>query len=207
MDGINGRQRNLGTRVDASRGRMPMARWFSFVATALCLALVACGADTTSPSSGPTSAPERAEDIEGSFRLVFELPKTTWRVNEAINGVASLEVGGGVGTDLGGSGGGVFVFDFAEVNGTRRVGGVSTADCAPYRLDPGRPMTSGLKKSGGFSADDPHAAFIQAFLLDPVVRLPAGDWTITAVASFVEGKGCSGASRMLAAPILVHVTP
>jgi hypothetical protein len=44
-------------------------------------------------------------------------------------------------------------------------------------------------------------------LAHPVVRLPAGDWTISAVASFVEGKGCSGASRMMAATVVVHITP
>ena len=82
-----------------------------------------------------------------------------------------------------------------------------TADCAPYRLEPGRPLTSAITKSGGYSADDPNAAFYRAFLADPVVSLPAGDWRITAGASLVEGEGCSGASRNLSAPITVHVTP
>ncbi len=73
-----------------------------------------------------------------------------------------------------------------------------TADCAPYRLEAGQPLASGIKKSGAFSDDDPEAAFTRAFLGDPVVSLPAGDWRITAGASLVEGEGCSGASRNLA---------
>jgi hypothetical protein len=67
-------------------------------------------------------------------------------------------------------------------------------------------LTSPIKKFGAFSDDQPDAAFYRAFLADPVVRLPAGDWAISAVASFVEGKGCSGASRMMTATVTVHVT-
>ena len=173
---------------------------------AICL-VAGCGADTTMPSLGPTSARERAEDVVGSFRLVFELPRATWRTVEPIDGVASLEVGGGIGKDIGGSGGGLLGFDFVEANGTRSMTSIWSADCAPYRLEPGRPMKSAIKKSGGFSADEPNAAFYRDFLADPIIRLPAGDWTITAVAIFVEGKECRGTSRSLAAPILVHITP
>ena len=177
------------------------------LALALCLALAGCGADATRPTPAPTFESQRAGDLDGPFQLVFELPRTRWKADEPIDGVASLAVIDGVGADLGGSGGGVFVFDFAEMNGTRHVGGASTADCAPYRLEVGKPMTSHITKSGGFDGNDPNAAFYRAFLADPIVRLPAGDWTITVVASFVEGKGCSGASRNLSAPILIHVTP
>ncbi len=134
--------------------------------------------------------------------------RTTYRAGEAIEGQATLGVVGGSAVAFGSSGGGPFVFDVAEVGGLRRVGGAMTADCAPYRLEPGRPMMSAIIKSGGYSADDPEAAFAQAFLDgNPVVSLPAGDWRITAGASLVEGEGCSGASRSLAAPIVIHVIP
>jgi hypothetical protein len=148
-----------------------------------------------------------ASDVQGAFQLTFELPRTTFHVGEAIEGRATLGVAGGDPVAFGSSGGGPFVFDFAEVDGRRRVGGAMTADCAPYRLEPGRPMTSAITKSGGFSDDDPDAAFYRAFLHDTPVSLPAGDWRITAGATFVEGQGCSGVSRDLAAPIVVHVLP
>ena len=181
-------------------------RWSRFAVVALCLAVAGCGADSTTPTPAVPSAAHRAEAVQGSFRLVFELPRTTWKAGEAIDGVASLAVAD-VAADLGGSGGGLLGFDFAEANGARRMGYASTADCRPYRLDPGTPMTSGITKSVGFDGDDPNAAFYRAFIADPVVRLPAGDWTITAIASFVEGKDCTGASHTLAAPIVIHVTP
>jgi hypothetical protein len=146
-------------------------------------------------------------DVQGAFELSFELPRTTFRAGEAIDGRAALGVVGGAPVAFGSSGGGPFVFEFTEINGRRHVSGAMTADCAPYRLDPGRPMTSAITKSGGFSDDDPDAAFYRAFLNDTPVSLPAGDWRITAGAVLVEGEGCSGASRNLAAPIVLHILP
>jgi hypothetical protein len=67
-------------------------------------------------------------------------------------------------------------------------------------------MSSPIFKSGGYSGDAPPSDFNRSFLEDRVVRLPAGDWTITAVANFVDGEGCSGASYTLKAAVLVHVT-
>ena len=172
----------------------------------LVVVVAACAAPTPTPSSSAVQAGgARATDSEGAFQLTFELPRTTYRAGEAIDGLATLGVMGNAPVLFGSSGGGPFVFDFAEINGRRRVGGAMTADCAPYRLDPGRPMTSSITKSGGYSGDDPDAPFYSAFIADPVVRLPVGDWTITAVASLVEGEGCSGASRNLTAPIVVHI--
>ena len=168
------------------------------IALALCLA-AGCAAGTA-PS-------QHAEDLQGSFRLMFELPKSTWKVGDSIDGVATLALVNGSGVDLGGSGSGLLGFDFAEVNGSHHVEPAWTSNCAPYRLDPGRPITSPIKKSGGFYPEQPDADFNREFLTDPVVRLPAGDWKITAVASFVEGEGCSGPSHTMGATALVHVVP
>ena len=177
------------------------------------VAVAACSGSTTPSSLGgrPSSEPQPsqsaaiASDIDGPFQLTFELPRTTFKAGETIEGQATLAAVGGTPIEFGSSGGGPFVFDFAEIGGRRHIGGAMTADCAPYRLDPGKPMTSAIRKSGGFSGDDPDAPFYASFLHDPIVRLPAGDWTITAVASLVEGVGCSGASRNLTAPITIHV--
>ena len=194
----------------------------------LCLVVVGCGSETgpttfapsfsTAPSASAalsSTAPatsagsQRAEVLEGAFDLLLELPKDTWRTDEAIDGVATLALVNGSGMDLGGSGGGILQFEFDEVNGSRHVLPVSTSDCAPYRIERGTPMTSSLAtshKSGGFTADDPNAAFYRAFLADPAVHLPVGDWRITAIAMFIEGRGCSGLSHTMRATVLVHVT-
>ena len=190
------------------RQHRPVQR-FAAVAFAFGIVLGACaGQAPPSPASQSVGAAQRASDVQGAFQLTFELPRTTYRAGEAIEGRATLGVIGGAAVAFGASGGGPFVFDFAEIGGRRRVGGAMSADCAPYRLEPGRPMVSAITKSGGYSADDPEAAFARAFLDgNPVVRLPAGDWRITAGASLIECEGCSGASRTLAAPIVIHVLP
>jgi hypothetical protein len=177
-------------------------------ALVLCFAIPGCGVATATETPAAAAAAARhAEDQQGRYRLVFELPRASWRADEAIDGRATLSVANGGGVDLGGSGGGLVGFGFAQVGGPRHVDPGWDTDCSPYRLEPGKPVTSAIKKSGAFSDDQPDAAFYRAFLADPVVRLPAGDWTISAVASFVEGKGCSGASRMMTATVTVHITP
>lgn len=158
-------------------------------------------------SASPTSSTARAETTEGPFRLVFELPKDTWRADEAIAGVATLSLVDGTGVNLGGSGSGLIGFGIDEVDGSRHMEPVFTFDCAPYRLEAGKPMTSPIQKSGGYSEDEPNAEFYRSFFADPAVHLPPGDWKISAVASFVEGQGCSGQSHDMRASILVHVLP
>ena len=64
---------------------------------------------------------------------------------------------------------------------------------------------TGIVKSGGFSADDPDAAFYRAFFSEPLVRLPAGRWEIAAVASFVVGD--RRPEHSLRASITVTVEP
>jgi hypothetical protein len=159
------------------------------------------------PSAGPTSSSLRAETTEGPFRLVFELPKDTWRADEAIDGLATLSLVEGTGIDLGGSGRGLLGFGIDEVNGSRHMGPAWTLDCHTYRLVRDNPMTSPIRKSGGFSADEPNADFYRSFFADPVVHLPPGDWKITAVASFVEGQRCTGQDHLLQASIVIHVLP
>jgi hypothetical protein len=181
----------------------------SFGAFVCALGVVLAGCAGSQPSASQDAGPaQRASDVEGPFELTFELPSTTFRAGEAIEGRASLELVGNAPVAFGSSGSGPFVFDVEEIGGRRRVGGLMTADCAPYRLEPGRPMTSAITKSGAYGGDEPEAAFTRDFLNDdPAVSLPAGRWRITAIASLVEGEGCSGASRNLAAPIDVQVVP
>lgn len=83
---------------------------------------------------------------------------------------------------------------------------VWTADCAKHSLAADRPMVSAITKSGGWSDDQPDAQFYRDFFTDPVVRLPAGEWDITAIAMFVEGEGCGGASHDLRATVRVRIT-
>ena len=177
-----------------------------FLAIALCLMAVGCGAAAATSPAGSTPV-ARASVTDGAFTLTFELPRADWRASDAIDGVATLSLASGDAIDLGGSGGGLLGFAFSEVNGTRHVEPVSTADCGPHRLEPGKPITSTIKKSGAFSADQPDADFYGSFFADPVVHLPAGDWDISAIATFAEGEGCRGKTHEMKATVRVHVEP
>jgi len=180
----------------------------------MCLVLVvaACAspAPTTGPSLGPSPSPSadsriHAEAADGLFRLVFDLPRTTWQAGEPIDGLARLEVLAG-GADLAGSGSGLIGFEFREVGGSRQMGAAWNDDCRQSRLDAGAPLETGIIKSGGFGGEDPDAAFYRAFFADPMIRLPAGTWEIAAIAEFTEGL-CDGARHSLRAPITVTIAP
>jgi len=159
------------------------------------LALAACG--TPSPS---------AIDAEGAFRLIFRLPQATYQTTEPISGTATLAVTDGQDASISASGDGPLGFSFVEVGGTRRMDAAWHDDCRHFTLEAKSPMSSAIKKSGGWSGEDPNAAFYQAFIADPEVHLPPGTWDISAVASFYEGD-CGRVTHYLTATIRVTITP
>ncbi len=159
------------------------------------LALAACGAFAPS-----------ASDAEGAFRLIFRLPQATYQTTDAISGTATLAVTDGQDASISASGDGPLGFTFVEVGGTRRMDAAWRLSCGHFTLEAKSPMTSAITKSAGWDAEDPNAAFYQAFIDDPEVHLPRGTWDISAVASFSEGD-CGGVEHYLTATIRVTVTP
>jgi hypothetical protein len=143
---------------------------------------------------------------DGSFRLELSLPHLDWKAGEVITGMALLAYAGSAPTTIYGSGSGVIAFSYAEVEGTRHVEPVWTADCGPHPLDPATPINADLSTSGAVDPNDPNADFLRSFLGDRQVRLPAGTWDITAVAMFSEAAGCSGGSHTMKAVERITVT-
>lgn len=191
-----------------NRARRPA----DFVAVALLALVAACGPmitpePTTTGSSQASSAPVGAAAVAGPFRLTIVLPKATWRADEPITGVAILSVTGLQTAELGGSGGGLIGFDYREVGGRRHVEPASTADCTMRSIGPADPISEPLGKSGGFDDTDPNADFYRTFLQGPDVRLPPGEWQITAVATFIDGEGCDGQSYTIGTPVTITVVP
>lgn len=152
------------------------------------------------------AGPSEAVDAQGQFQLTFELPRTDWRTSDAITGQATLSYLGSGGVDIGSSGMGPLNFLFDEVGGSRHMGGAWTADLVGRRLDAGKPITSPIGKSGAFTDEDPNAGFYSSFFNDPLVHLPAGDWTISAIAEFQTGSTTAPDRHSLRASVLVHVT-
>lgn len=144
-------------------------------------------------------------DTEPPFSLVFEVPSSTWRSGEAIEGTVSLRVAEGGPSTVYGSAGGPFMFTYRELNGTRFVEPVADAACGGHPVTPDAPITKPLGKSGAWSENDRDGPFLEAFLTGPDVRLPAGEWAVTAAAIFSEGQVCDGFSHDLTATIVLHV--
>ena len=171
------------------------------------MAVAALAACSPAPSPEPSSAvePVIAADEDGLFRLELELPKATYAAGEPIEGVARLRYGGQGGVEVAGPAGGLIGFSLVDVDGPRDVGGGQDAACAPYGLDRANPITTALTKSGGYSPDDPADDFIEAFLKDPVYRLPAGTWEIQAWTNFL-GQGCTPPVTELSTSVRITVT-
>lgn len=155
---------------------------------------------------GQAAGPSQAVDTKGQFQLAFELPRTDWHTSDSITGEATLSYLGSGGVGIGSSGGGPIGFLFDEAGGSRHMGGAWTSDLVMRQLDAGKPITSPIGKSGAFTGEDPNAAFYRSFFNDPLVHLPAGDWTISAIAEFETGSTTTPDQHSLRASILVHVT-
>ena len=173
-------------------GLRKAVRWL--VVFALCVSAGACTASASSPSPAP---PTRVETSDGRFHLSFEMPKTTWRATETIEGEATLTLSGNDTVTISGSSA-LFGFAFASADGTRHIVPIWQADCGTRTLEPGKPLTTSLDRSGdGWTA---------AELSDRLLHLTPGDWTITAVAQFADGSGCAAVPHNLTAGISIHVS-
>src|SRR5450759_545244 len=145
-----------------------------FLVAAFCLVVAGCAAGnttSTAPSQAtltPAPTPAQATDTQGRYRLVFEMPRTDWRASDAITGQATLSLIGSDAVDFGASGSGPIAFSFEEIGGSRSVGGHGTPDCRGYRLEAGKPVSSPLKKSGGYSGDAAPSDFNRWFMTDPL---------------------------------------
>lgn len=153
----------------------------------------------------PGAAGPVARDADESFELVLRVASARYGANQPIDASATLSyLGPEAGIDLVGSGSGLISFSARQLDGRLDITGGQTADCAPYRLDRARPMEVPYAKSGGWSNDDPDAAFYKAFFADPVFRLPRGAWRISARAGFTVEE-CGGVSHALGAEVTIVV--
>jgi hypothetical protein len=171
---------------------------------ALLLVPVACGPSPTA-SPGGQAGPVVLMNEGGPFRLEFELPKTSFAAGEPIDGVARLRYAGPGSIGVAGPAGGLINFSLIEIDGPRDVGSAQDAACASYTLDAASPLTTELRKSGGYSADDPNQDFAEAFLNDPVYRLPAGTWELEAFSEFLAER-CTPPAMRLSAKFQIVVT-
>jgi len=165
------------------------------------LLVAACGSST----SQGTPDPQTATVVDGRFELRFTVDRTTLKPDDSITGTAELRMNAGGSGALSGSSQ-LFGFEFAEVGGEHRV--VTPAyrsDCAPHQVGSDSPLTTGIVKSGRTVGNGPNDAFVRDFLEGREVHLPAGQWDITAIAGFIDGRACSGQPHAIRATVRVTV--
>jgi hypothetical protein len=187
----------------------------------------ACAADPTSPPpDGPSPSPVQslsAADPAGAIGPVsdsmsaqnFELRLTADDAEHAANEPIDVEAtltytGPDAGAILYGSGTGPIGFSVVRLEDGFNPGGSGpafTSDCSQHAFAQGQPVRYLFQKSGGFSADDPNARVYEAYLNDPLLRLPPGTWRIGAGAGGSLGRDCTGLHLNLQAEIVVTVTP
>jgi hypothetical protein len=132
-----------------------------------------------SPPATSGTDPARAEDTAGQFSLTLELPHTDWKSSDSITGLATISYLGSGEVQVGLSGD-VATFSFDELGGCRHMGGVNPADLVIHPISADKPITTPITKTMAMMGGDPNASFCLSWAKDPLLHLPAGDWTITA---------------------------
>ena len=171
----------------------------------MAFAAVACGGSTTTPNDVAPD-PITATALDGRFEVRFTVDRTALKTADNIEGTAELWLkAGGSGAMSGSSD--LFGFEFVEVGGQQRaVTPVTSSDCSPHQLGSDNPLTSPILKSGGVQEGNANADFVKQFLDGAEIHLPAGQWDVTAIAGFIEGRGCAGPGHVIRATVRVTVT-
>ena len=175
-------------------------------ALAVMLMVAACGGGDTTPGD-VTPDPQSTTVTAGRFQLGFTIDRTTLRPGDDVTGAAELKMlAAGVSGAISGPDD-TIAFEFVEIGGqSRRVLPAADATCSPHQLGSDSPTRTELYKSGAPEPGDPNAGWVGDFLRGSDIHLPVGEWDITAVATFVDGKECRGQQHAIRATIRVRVT-
>ena len=126
---------------------------------------------------------------------------------EVIEVVAELTNDGDEPIVLSGSGSGLVFFSVTRLeDGLTSGPAAHTDDCATHELPAGVTTTVPFAKSGGWSENDPNAAFLRTFFSEPELTLPAGRWRIDITTAGSIGEGCTGEAIGLELALVVTVT-
>ena len=186
---------DLRTQRPEVRGRVQ----FGALATMVLLLIVVAGSGLF--GGGHSGGGEAVGSMtDGAFTLTIRSPRDHYRPDEAITVEALVEfIGSDKSIDVW-STPDVVGFGVEQVGGPHRIAPGSRLSCGRFSFASGQTENYPFVKSGGFYPEMPDADFIRAYLNisgnvpDPVLRLPAGTWSIFAVADLAEGD-CGGTVR------------
>lgn len=156
--------------------------------------------------TGCVATPIRAEDRDRGFLLTISAPHQVWGAGQPIEVSSRFSYLGAGATKVWGAAPGPHVrFDVVELTGHRKMHAGWRQGCASWLMTQ-LPITTPFNKSGGWTDEDPDAAFYRQYFADPEFRLPAGRWQITATAPFSLGPDtCGGPNVDLRASLTLTV--
>jgi len=166
---------------------------------ALALALAACGGVPPSPTQiGPPDAPGPSVPAvgsgtvsDGAITLSAVAEPVVVAPGEIIEVTATLSNDGPEDVEIFGSGTGIVFFSVTRLEDGLTSGPPGmNGDCSPHPLTAGERTEVPFSKNGGYSPEDPNAAFMEAYLAEPELTLPAGTWRIDVAAYGSLASGC-----------------
>ncbi len=153
------------------------------------------------PGTGGGDEP-RGEGSDALFALTIEAGRSRYAVDEPIGIATRLRYIGDEPVIVTSSGAGLVAFAIEQLDGPVDAGWARNDDCARFDYRPGDIEPVEFQKSGGYSNDDPMADFWRTFYAEPELRLPAGEYRITARAEYGD-PDCSDFRTVEASIVIV----
>ncbi len=141
------------------------------------------GSPADTPSQTGDTVP-RGEGSDTLFSLSIQADRGRYAADEPIDIATTLRYIGDTRTTVASSAGGLVGFSIEQLDGPVDALGGRDAACQRYEYGPGGSESVAFQKSGGYADDDPMAGYWRRFFADPELRLPAGEYRITAEAEY-----------------------
>lgn len=157
---------------------------------------------SASPTIEPSTGPVLAFVEDKAFRFELFTPHAWFTSDQRIDPVARITYLGPAASVTISHAASPVLFTLREVGGTREMGGAMDQPCLRTTLRQGEPMEYAFTKSGTPN----EGGFDGAWYQDPVLRLPAGRWRITAMFDVFVGE-CGGERHQLSVENTIDVGP
>jgi hypothetical protein len=142
---------------------------------------------------------------DGTFAIEIRTPRDRYTTKDAIRIVTNLMYLGPDARKAVSGSQSLVIFGLEQIDGPLDMAGGADTICAHHELTARQPIAVPFEKSGGWSNDDPQAAFWRSYFADKELHLPAGAWRITASLDAIAGPECQGQRHRLDASVSFRV--